>query len=64
MNYLRVEQMAAESGMHEQTILKALRSGDLHGGQPKYRGTWRAEEGCFRAWMRGDQCAHRGVVAA
>lgn len=64
MNYLRVEQMAAESGIHSQTILKALRTGKLHGGQAVKRGTWRVEEGCFRAWVRGDACSHRVEQAA
>ena len=57
--YVLMSSMAAESGFHRHTIMAALQRGELHGGQNKKRGIWRAERACFEAWMRGDECAHR-----
>ncbi|GAA4481797.1 hypothetical protein [Microbacterium panaciterrae] len=56
---LRIQEMVAESGLSRWTIMSALQRGELHGGQRLKRGTWHVEEPCFRAWMRGDECAHQ-----
>lgn len=64
MTYLTMKEMVAESGMSRFPIMAALQRGDLHGGQTVKGGTWRAEEGCFRAWMIGEKCQHRSEVAA
>jgi len=61
---MTMAEMVEESGISRYTIMPALQTGKLHGGQPKIRGTWRVEEDCFRAWMRGDQCEHRQERAA
>ncbi|MDL5351092.1 hypothetical protein [Microbacterium sp. zg-YB36] len=58
MRYMTMAEMVEESGISRYTIMPALQLEELHGGQPKTRGTWRVEEACFRAWMLNEPCPH------
>lgn len=64
MHYLRMDNLVEESRLSRWTLMRALQTGELHGGQRRKYGTWHVEESCFHAWMLGEQCAHRAKVAA
>lgn len=56
---------AAEYGsVHPQTILKALQSGALHGGQRRPNGRWSIRRECLDAWLDGQPCEHEGRKSA
>lgn len=45
---------AAYAAVHAQTILTALRSGELRGSQRKKSGNWRIHRDDLDAWLRGE----------
>lgn len=61
---LTVEEAATRARLHRQTIISALNSGGLHGGQRIKRGTWRIQEECLDAWLIDEACPHRIAKAA
>ena len=47
---------AAEyASCHPQTVLKALRSGELEGFQRKGKGNWRIATSALDQWIRGER---------
>lgn len=64
-------QAADFAGCHRQTILRALESGDLHGGQrldretgrPKKNGRWSIRRECLEAYLDGSPCPHQEAAA-
>lgn len=44
----------------QETIRRALRSGELHGSQQKKSGTWKMRPACVEAWVDKEPCEHQG----
>lgn len=61
---LNTKQAAEHSGRNVTTILKALESGELHGGQRKVKGRWSIRIECLDAWCDGEPCEHQTAGAA
>lgn len=59
---LTVQEVADGSRRHFQTVLVALRNGELHGTQKKKRAHWSIKESCAEAWADGDKCIHQQKV--
>lgn len=57
-------QAADYASCHRDTILKALESGALHGGQRTKNGRWSIRLTCLESWLDGQQCEHQKVSAA
>lgn len=49
---------------HPDTVLKALQSGELHGGQSKAGGRWAVHVDCLDAWAVGEPCPRHGDAGA
>lgn len=41
------------------TVLRALESGQLHGGQRVKQGRWSIRAACLDAWLDGEKCEHQ-----
>lgn len=65
--YFTTREAVAHTGLYVDTILHALRSGELHGYQRSFKCQWRIPLACLDAWMLGEPCEHqkqqRGRVA-
>ncbi len=59
MPWLTIREAAAEARRHPETVAEACRSGQLHGQQRARNASWRIEESCLDAWIRGVTCAHQ-----
>jgi hypothetical protein len=59
MAWLTVTEAAAEAKRHPRTISDACRAGDLHGSQRAVNASWRIQDTCLDAWVRGALCEHR-----
>lgn len=59
---LTVLEVADGSRRHWQTVLTALRRGELHGTQAKKRAHWSIRESCAEAWADGEKCVHQQKV--
>lgn len=57
--WLSTAQVAERTGRHPVTVRRALEADELHGGQPKARGSWRVHRDCADAWALGEPCPHR-----
>lgn len=44
----------------QETIRRALRSGELHGSQQSKSGTWKMRPACIEAWVDKEPCKHQG----
>ncbi len=55
---------ASYAGCHRDTVLKALESGALHGGQRVANGRWSVRLECLDAWLDGQGCQHQMAGAA
>lgn len=59
MPWLTVAEAAAETKRHPRTISDACRAKELHGVQRAVNASWRIEDVCLDAWMRGTPCQHQ-----
>lgn len=59
MAWLTVREAAEISRRHPRTVADACRAGELHGEQRSVNASWRIEDTCLDAWVRGTLCAHR-----
>lgn len=59
MAWLTVREAAQEARRHPRTIADACRAKELHGEQRSVNASWRIEDSCLDAWVRGTLCAHR-----
>lgn len=58
MSWLTVAEAAKESKRHPRTVADACRAGELHGSQRARNASWRIEDSCLDAWIRGVACIH------
>lgn len=56
--WLTTYQAAERASRNDQTVRRACESGELHGNQPRPRGTWRIHVDCLDAWVLGIACPH------
>jgi hypothetical protein len=59
MAWLTVAEAAAEAKRHPRTISDACRAKTLHGVQRSVNASWRIEDTCLDAWVRGTSCVHQ-----
>lgn len=62
--WLNTTQAAEIADRHVDTVLVALQTGELDGGQRKKGGRWRIHRDCLDAWLRGERCEHQKSGAA
>lgn len=59
MPWLTVREAAEKARRHPRTVADACRAGELHGVQRSVNASWRIEEQCLDAWVRGTRCPHK-----
>lgn len=59
MSWLTVREAAEEARRHPRTVADACRAGELHGVQRSVNASWRIDDRCLDAWVRGVLCVHK-----
>lgn len=57
--WLTPKEAGAKVRRHWRTVTDACRAGELHGVQRAVNASWRIEDVCLDAWVRGTPCPHR-----